>query len=231
MALDFDYLIVSNQWFDHDSIAQTFSLFVPLGIRKFVFTLRLDRSLLTVSQMLDRVRTLSLTIHSLRPHGITVQICPELVFMDGVCYDPQIQRLLKKNSRYLFVELPTFLDQEWMLADINHLLYKRKTLPVYTSFEANIRTNPRKIVNHLIQSEPFHACLDLNYITSLDAQTILVDMISRKARFFPCISNHWSAYAGIDSGFSDFRMRIGDTHYVQFCRNLQLLGSTVISRR
>ena len=217
--LAFDYLIVSNPHLDPESLKDTFSFFKERGIRKFIFLLNFDRTLHTVSQIKDRQKKLNDLLRSIRPHGILVNSFFNFVLSDGIVYDRSIASLSAKTAPFLFVKTPVLCDEAWVDSDLNYLLYKMNCQPILTSFEGNILTNSQTRINQMIHSNAYRFRLDLNYITSPDADSRIMEMISREISVFPSITHSLSNYVGIDQAFEQYKARLGEHRYMLVCRN------------
>jgi len=218
--LAFDYLVISDVHLDTASLKDIFSFFSELGIRKFIFLLNFDRTRHTLSQIKDRQKKFNELLRSVRPHGTLVYSFLTINLSDGVVYDPSIESLFKKTSPFLFVKAPVLCDEAWVDSDLNYLLYKMNCHPILTSFEENILTNSQARIDQMIRSKAYRMTLDLNYITSLDAEVRMMQIISREISVFPSISHDLSNYVGIEKALEDYKDRLGEATYARFCRNL-----------
>lgn len=218
--LPFDYLVISNQNFDADSLQDTFSFFSAHGIRKFIFLLDFDRSLHTFSQIKDRKTMVDHSLRAVRTKDFSVQSFLNLELSEGILYDPTLDRLLLQHSSHLFTKLPLFCDDAWVDADLNYLLYKKKITPILSSFEGNIYTNSQARIDQIFSSRAYSIALDLNYITAIDSDLRLRQIISREISVVPCISHSLSNYVGVSQAFDDLKARLGASSYAQLSRNL-----------
>lgn len=218
--LAFDYLIVSDPPLDSDSLKDIFSFFAERGIRKFIFLLDFDRIRFTASQIKDRQKHFSELLCSLRSRGISADCFLNLALSDGIVYDSFMDSFSTKTSPFLFAKAPIFCDDAWVDSDLNYLLYKKHRLPILTSFEGNIVTNSQARIDQMLQSKAFRFSLDLNYITSLNADLRMRQIISREISIFPAISHDLSNYVGIEEAFAQYKARLGESTYARFCRSL-----------
>ena len=217
--LPFDYLIVANREFDSSSLSETFSFFSELGIRKFIILLEFDRTRHTVTQIKERQKLLEQVIRSVRPRGLTVRSALSLVLSEDIVYDPTLVQIFR-SSPFLFLNLPLFCDESWVDGNLNYLLFKQKISPILTSFEGNIFTNSSSRIDQMMRSKAYHISLDLNYLTALDSDIRLMQIISREIPTMPCISHGLSNYVGALHAFDDLRERLGTGTYTRFSRNL-----------
>ena len=217
--LAFDYLIVSNPHLDSESLKDTFSFFTERGIRKFIFLLNFDRTIHTLSQIKDRQKNFNELLRSVRPHGTVADSFLNLILSDGIVYDPSIASLSPKTAPFLFVKAPVLCDEAWVDCDLNYLLYKRNRQPILTSFEGNILTNSQMRIDQMIRSKAYRVSLDLNYITSPDADVRILQMISWEISVFPSITHSLSNYVGIEKAFEQYKKRLGEHTYTRLCRN------------
>lgn len=217
--LPFDYLVVSNPSLGFEAFKDTLSFFSDRGIRKFIFLLDFDRTLYTVAQIKDRQKKLNEHLQSIRPHGTLTDSFLNLILSDGIVYDPSIASLSSKMAPFLFVKAPVLCDASWVDSDLNYLLYKMKRQPILTSFEGNILTNSQTRIDQMIHSKAYRFCLDLNYLTSPDADPRMMQIISREISVFPSITHSLSNYVGIEKAFAQYKERLGEYTYARLCRN------------
>ena len=218
--LPFDSLVIANQDFELQSVKDTLSFFSSCGIRKFIFLINFDRSRHTVAWIKDRKKLLDRLIDSVRPGGVFVQSFLNLELSEGIIYDPTVDRLLSKHSSFLFVKAPLFCDESWVDADLNHLLYKKKLIPILSSFEGNISTNSKSRIDQIFTSNAYWLSLDLNYLTAKDSELRIKQIISREIHILPCITHSLSNYAGILNAFDNMKTRYGSNLYTRMNRNL-----------
>jgi len=175
---------------------------------------------LTVSQIKDRQKYFNELLRSARPRGITSECFLNLVLSDGIVYDSSMDSFSAKTLPFLFVKAPILCDDAWVDSDLNYLLYKKNRLPILTSFEGNIATNAPAHIDQMIRSKAYRFSLDLNYITSLNADIRMMQMISREISIFPSISHDLSNYVGVEKAFEQYKERLGESTYARFCRSL-----------
>ena len=227
--LDFDYLIITNQYFSTDSLRSTVQFFVERGIRKFIFTLDFNRELRTVTWIMDRLKRLDELLKSFRPRSVSFYVCANLTLTEGVLYDPQLRRLCIDRSNLLFIQLPFFVDEAWIRSNLNHLLFERKISPIFTSFENNLQTNPSSLLESCLRSSFYRFAIDVNYLTALDSKPFVARVIDERIPILPCVSHSLPNYVGVDSAFAQLRQSLGEAQYFQLCRTIQQGGHKLFS--
>ncbi|MBQ9085871.1 MAG: hypothetical protein IJY47_01655 [Clostridia bacterium] len=229
--LDFDYLIVSNECYDESSLRDTIEFFHGIGIRKFIFTVSFDRSKHTVGWILDRMGRLRETLRHCHSRGISVALYASIEQSEGIVYDVGLLRLSIKRSPYIFMKLPNFVDDPFVESDLNYFCFKRKCRPIFTAFEDNIRTNSPEMIQRLMSSRLYQFALDLNYLTSLDAEPQMLLAIENGVALLPSITHSLDNYPGVFKRMVEFRNSIGVSNYTKFCRTLQASGHRLFTKQ
>lgn len=228
--LDFNYLIVIDPSESLESLTSTIQFFVQEGIKKFLFVLDFDRYGATVSMMLDRIRQFASRINGLRPRGIQFYVSANLLLTNGILYDPQLSRICVGRSNILCTQLPLDLDCDWLDPDLNHLLFHKKISPLFIGFDRNLMTNTPSSIQRYTNSQFFRFCIDIDYITRLDAEPFVRQVIREKIPILPCIVYDSKKYKYISKYFSLLRKRLRDDSYFQLCRILQQNGYHLFSQ-
>lgn len=228
--LDFNYLIVVDPSDSLESLTSTIQFFVQEGIKKFLFVLDFDRNCATVCMMLDRIRQFALRIKCLRPRGIQFYVSANLFLTNGIIYDPQLSRLCVGRSRILCAQLPLYLNSDWIASDLNHLLFHKKISPLFIGFEHNLMTNPPSSIQRYTDSRFFRFCLDMDYMTTLDAEPFIRQAIQEKIPILPYVFYDSKKYKFISKHFVLLRNRLGDDSYFQLCRTIQKNGYHLFSQ-
>ncbi len=218
---DFDYLIVFNPRYDDASLTDLFSFFSENGIRRFFFCEPFDHNCHSISQVKCRIRDIKKVIGARCPRGVRFSVCADIQMSDGISSVSALRRLLIPHTDSLFLRLPIFRFDDWINTELNSILFRHRFLPIFSCFEANLKTNPSHQLTQLIHSDPFRVCLDINYMTAPFSQPILYDLIQRNVPILPCISYSLSDYAGSITGFDQLKSEIGSPLYTKLCRNIQ----------
>lgn len=228
--LDFDTLVVCNNDFSEDFLAEFFSFFQERGIQNFIFTYDFDAIGRSVPEALRTLRTLKPYLHRFGPRGTNIYTAFNLILDRDLARN---QALLKSISLpytdRLFVSLPIFCGHEWLENDLAHLVYRKHRSPVFTSFERNAITYTEEMLERFSRLPNSVFCLDANYMFSLRSEAKLIHLLSSNAPILPCISNGMSDYVAVIQGFEDLKERLGDPLYKKLCANIRN-SSLLLSR-
>ena len=216
--LDFDTLLICNNHFDEESVKYTFELFKSVGIRKFIFTYDFDRELKPMSQAIQKLRTLKPYLSSLAPRGLRIYTAFNVPLSEGSVFAPSFKRLAFGHSDRIFAELPFCNYDDWLETDMNRLLYKNKLKPAFVSFERSLSIVDRDITERFMTIKNAVFCMDINYLTSIEALANLERYISLGINFFPCVSSDIFNYPGIIKSFDLLKDRIGKEKYFNLCK-------------
>ena len=223
--LDFDYIIISNNDFDERSLKDTISFLHSVGIRKFIFTVSYDPMLHTDAWIWDRVKNIRSLLRNLRPYGCRFYVYVDLVYSQGVPYGISTwKRLSISGTSNIFMRLPVFCDGECANTDLNHLYFRQKYIPIFTAFECNIHTCSKDWIRQLMYCKHFYCAMDVNYLTSLDAEPLIRSAIQNECRILPAITHSIENYPGILERMAEFRNGIGASNYTKFSRSVHSLG-------
>ncbi len=231
--LNFDYLIISDQTFNIQSIRQTVDFFVALGIRRFIFLMDFDLTRYPVSWIVPKIRKLRVLLNSIRPRGIAFYVCADVLLSEEILYNHELYRLrVSPHSNLLFLKYPLFSNatrDTQLDCDINYLLYKQHLNPIFTSFEQNIKTNDSKRIAHALHVKSYRFCIDLNFLTSVDGVQFLEALSPAYPVIYPYISNSLSDYAGIEKAFSYLSAHLATSSFIQLFRTIQQNGHRLFS--
>lgn len=209
--LDFDTLLVCNNYFDEESVKHTLTFFNDLGIRKFIFTYDYDR--IPMSFAVSKFRTIKPYIKSCAPRGSQIYTSFNVLMSEGLVFEPSFKRLSLGHSDRIFINCPLFNYDGWLESDMNRLLYKNKLKPDFTSFERNLLICDRQMINRFLSIKNAVFGIDLNYLTAIKNTLDTEKIISRKINIMPCISSHIFNYPGVKKHFDQLKDRIGVNDY------------------
>ena len=216
--LDFDTLLICNNYFDKESVKYRLEFFKSVGIRKFIFTYEFDRYAYPTSFAIQKFRTLKPYLKSLAPRGVRIYTAFNIVMTEGFVFDPSFNRFTFGHSNRVFVDLPFYDYEHWLESDMNRLLYKNKLNPAFTSFDRNFTVCDRDMLNRFLSIKNAVFCLDINYMTSINVTNDLENFVLRKTNILPCISNHIFEYPGIIKSFNLLQNRMGKQNYTKLCK-------------
>ncbi len=228
--LDFDTLVISNNNFSEDFIFECFSFFSDLGIQNFIFTYDFDAIGRSLPEAIQTLRTLKPYLHRFQPRGTNVYTALNLLLDQDLAHNQLLLDLLSlPHTDRMFVNLPIFTGNDWLEADLAHLVYRKHRQPVFTSFERNAITYTDDMLERFSRLPKSVFCLDANYMFSLRAQSKLTRLVQANSQILPCISNSMSDYVAVLEGFQDLKKRLGPTLYRKLCVNIRQT-SLVLSR-
>lgn len=137
---------------------------------------------------------------------------------EGSVFDPSFNRLAFGHSDRIFAELPFCNYEEWLEADMNRLLYKNKLKPAFVSFERSLSLVDRDILERFMTIKNAVFCMDINYLTSIEALADLDRFISLGINILPCVSSDVFNYPGITKSFELLKDRIEKENYLNLCK-------------
>ena len=233
LTLDFSYLIIAYPRESPDALDATVRFFVERGIRKFLFVLDFDRNHASVAMMLDRIKRFAAMLQPIRPRGIEFHIAANLFLSNGILYDPQLYRICVGHSNILCTQLPSDADADWIHHDLNHLLFHQKISPLFISFDRTLimnHTNDPTVIQRYTKSQFFRFAIDIYYLTAVDAEPFVRQIVERKIPIVPCVIYDWKRYNSIPKYFHLMQQRLGDDLYFQLCRLMQQTGHHIFSK-
>lgn len=215
--LDFDTLLICNNCFDEESVKFTLDFFKDVGIRKFIFTYEFDCTVKPMSFAIQKFKTLKPYLQLLAPRGVRIYTAFDVIMSDGIVFDPSFKRFTMGHSNRVFIDLPFYNYENWLESDMNHLLYKNKLKPAFTSFERIGDIYEPAMLDRFMTIKNAIFCMDVNYLTSIQATSNVKKLILQGATIFPCVSNDPFNYPGIIKSFNLLKDRIGYSNYLKLC--------------
>lgn len=215
--LDFDTLLICNNYFDEKSVKYTMDFFKGVGIRKFIFTYEFDRYRKPMSFATQDLKNIKPYLRSLSPRGSRVYAAFDVILSEGWVYEPSFNRLTLGHSNRIFIDIPLFDYEGWLDGDMNRLLYTNKLKPAFTSFNRSLAFCDRDMLERFMSIKNAVFFMDINYLTAISATHELEKLISRRINIAPCISNNIFEYAGVIKSFDLLKNRIGKANYEALC--------------
>ena len=218
-SIGFDTLIVNNRFYAEDDLSKLFELFVPLGIKNFVFLFEFDLANTNLLRVNNKISALEALLSTITPRGVHTTVKPELIFDSGVSSNSDISKLYASRSkRSLFVALPMFpqTDDNGFATDLNRLIYRSNSFPIFTSFQNIVETAPEDFTARLL-STPSGFGFDLNYLLRTDRKDLISMLINNNSLILPMISHELANYVGIVNEVSHFKETYGKTEYYKLC--------------
>ena len=216
--LDFTSLVISNDDYSLNSLRENVEFFHDIGIKKFIVTYSYNPSSDSNRTLYNGIRAIKENISTIRPRGAKIKLAVNVYLSSGASYNPMLKKLSFENSDKIFVQLPLFVDNAWLPQELNFLLYKQKLTPVFTSFEKNLISCDYEFASQLYKIQKSVFCLDLNYITSVNADGRVRQAMGRNTVILPSITDYVHSYYPIVSRFQILRERFGDKTYLRFCK-------------
>ena len=227
--LDFDTILIDNQLFDETILLATFQFFSELGIRHFIFTYELDCDRMTIPAALSKLKHVQSRLKRCKTRGSRFYLALRPILTEGLVTHKQFKRLaFGQSSDCLFLSLPLFVGDEWVASDLNYLLYKQKLNPVFTSFERNLQTNSKELVNSISHISSAVYALDAMLLTSNEGFAIAQDLIKNGCRILPCVSKHLSEYAGIQKSYAHLMDHVPSVDYFNLCKCFHYTKSFIL---
>lgn len=225
--LDFSNVIISNNVFSDDSIANTFSLLSELGFKRFTFLVDHDVGTVSLAKHLDDKKIIFDKIKKYKPYGSTLRVESNVLMTSQSVYEKQISSLSIRKTKYLFLEFPIFDGQDWIDSTLNYLIFKQKKKPVFVSFEKNIATYDPEFVSHLIKTRLSAFMIDLNSFTNVNCIPYIKQIIDAKAVIIPGISGIVDDYTKLEDKLYFFRDIVGQKYYSELIRLSSSKSSTM----
>ena len=219
--LDFDTLVVCNNDFSDPFLTDCFPFFHELGIRNFIFTYDFDPANRSVAEGVRLFQQLKPYLHRFQPRNTRIYTAINVILDKDVAYSQDLRRLTLPHTDRIFITLPIFTGNEWLEADLAHLVYRKRLQPLFTSFERNAITYTDDMLERFSRLPQSVFCLDANYIFSLRAQAKLSELLRANVRILPCISNRMSDYVALFDGYADLKKRLGLPMYRTLCKTFR----------
>ena len=226
-SLGFDTLIVNNLFYSEDDLSELFELFVPLGIKNFVFLFEFDLANTSFFRVNNKISLLDELLSKITPRGVHSAVKLELIFDKGASSNSDLTRLYSSRSKKsIFIALPIFpkTDDNGFATDLNRLLYRNTAFPIFTSFQNIAETAPNEFITKLLSTDAGFG-FDLNYLLRTDRQWITKIITSKKVLILPMICHDFSAYVGIANEILHFKEIYGKDEYYKLCSQINHCSS------
>lgn len=221
--IGFDTIIIFYNRQTADDIVAIITLLYKIGIKNFIIAFDFDPLIDSISVMRYKLDNFNKSIRVVIPNRIKIKYTFNLVMSQGVAFNDDVQRLYaNRKNKTLFVSLPLFLDNNYepISHDINHLLYKRKIITAFTSFEKTVETSSLDFCMKFIDNPKISFTVDINYLFNPDKQRFVDSVLTSNTLFLPSISNSLSNYAGILSAADNALEIYGKKKYYKLCTQI-----------
>lgn len=220
-SIGFDTVVISYHRNNFD-LEQIFALLYELGVKNFIFLFDYDPRIDSIAIFKERFNKLKCYTKSISSR-VKTKCAFNLHICQGAAFNNSITRLYAdKNSKSIFVSLPMFTHNNYdpIALDINHLLYKKSTFPIFTSFEKIIETAGLDFCLKFINNSRIGISIDMNYLLDPKKHNIFSLIIKSNTLILPSFSNHVSNYAGIASSVDYAIESYGKASYYKLCSQI-----------
>ena len=219
-SLGFDTIVVNNREYDNENLCLLLDLFCKCGIKNFIFLSDFDLERNSFRLEHDKIIDFKNRISTVVPYTIHPKVFFNLYVTNGFSSNKDIKRCYSvKKNRFLFAQLPMFTDINFDLIahDLNNLMYRQKSFPVFSSFDTILNTASDDFCKKLINNKNIGFCFDINYIFDPKNVELFSSVLNSKAFILPMISHNISNYAGILKSAEFFMGIYGNSNYHKLC--------------
>lgn len=220
--LGFDSIAIYVDRFYSD-INYALTEFYRLGIKNFLFIFDYDPSadsIAIIKSKMNHFKALHSKLPSLRIH---VKCALNLYINQGSAFNSSVNQLYcNKSSNTLLVSLPLFTDTNYepISHDINHLLYKKSSFLVLTSFDKIIETSSMNFCSKFINNYRIGLALDINYLFNPEKALLFKSILNNNCPIIPTITQDMANYAGALAS-ADFILNMhGKKEYYRLCSQI-----------
>lgn len=228
--LPFDTLAVDCRPYTYERLLDIFELFVPLGIKRFLFIYDVDMRTDNLLLRKESVHAFKDKLSSFRFRGVHSDIAYRLSLYDAVSSNPEIKKFfISKKSNSLLLALPLFCDtnDNTFAASLNTLLYRRDITPVFTSFESVWRSSSKEFCEKLLGVRSTAVCVDVNSLFALNNQILAEALIDKRAKILPCITHDISNYISTERLIEEFILNFGKDRYFSLTSQINRVSSVI----
>lgn len=225
--LDFNSLVICNDFYSNDELKEALSFFQSIGIRKFIVLKNIDPALDSTFSINNQMKNLNAKIKANKPRGALVRSCANIYLSPKVMQHPILKDLTLGDTDIVFIQPPLFVTDSWLQPDLNYLLYKQKLKPSFSCFERTYMSCKQNVTQGLLKIKSASFCLDIDLICSKDHEDFITYCMRENKIILPSISRDIRSYYPIISRFQYMRERMGNKKYLLFCRYINQSLSTI----
>ncbi len=218
--LDFDTLVICNSNYKPFVLRNLMTYFSDCGIKKFIIIRFSDVYRQPKDEIIPKFKRFKKEISKIRIRGCKIHVYHGLFVHNGDLLTHFATRLKVYGSDLIFLKTPIYGDLSWINPELNHLVFKKKILPVFTSFERNLKTCPTDFANNLFKAHNAMFCVDLKFFLNPDYEHYIYRAITSETTVIPCITLHDGKYPNIVEKFEIFRQTVGDHAYFSLCKHI-----------
>lgn len=228
-SLGFDTVTVHTNNLNKN-ISDIFDLLCPLGIKNYIFLFDYDPSIDAISLYKARFNEFKKICTNTLSHRVKIKCAFNMYISNGSAFNPSLDQIYaNRSSKILFLSLPLFADTNYqeISLDINHLLYKKSTLPILTNFDKILDTSDFEFCSKFIHNYRFGFSIDLNYLLDPCKKDIFKAFLESKSLILPSISPNTSNYAGIKASAEHIIDLYGKKRYYLLCSQINKCSSKI----
>lgn len=224
--VDFNSLIINCHNIDYEKLKNIMQHFKSCGVRNFIITYDVDLNTQFLSSAIFDIKNIKNNLRRIKPFATKVHVAPSVLYHPDLAYDERLRRLTFNRTNKIFLRIPDhsdFSNDEFFRAT-NHLLYKRKYIPIFTRFENVLLSYPSSLAKKIFRTRKAAFCLDVNFLSGQFGTVSIFSAMNGDAGILllPSISDArgFSDYASSELLFSDIKKRYDRNTYLKFCRYL-----------
>lgn len=198
--IGFDTITVFYNRQTADDINKIIELFYKLGIKNYIIVFDFDPLVDSITIMRYKSENFSKNLRTTISHRVKIKCILNLLLSQGAAFNDSVKRLYaNRNSKSLFITLPLFIHKNYepIAHDVNHLLYKRKDITVFTALEKLIETSDLSFCMKFIENPKISFTIDINYLFNPDKQKLFNSLLTNNVQFLPSVTGNVANYAGI----------------------------------
>ena len=221
--LKFETALICDNDFSESNIKNVFECFSEKGFKKFIFLLDFDFDHKLPEDGIEKIKMLRKRISTLKPRAFQTEIFFNFTFSSDLSDNPYLSKMNGSKNDLLFLSMPPFYNDEEINSTLNNLLYKQKLLPVFTSFERNIKTCDDEYLNKFVfKSTAGIFALDFKYLINdaPNVHAVLEKAIADGIHIVPCFSMPLFYYADYEHSLSDFQGNCDSQFCIKLSRHI-----------
>ena len=229
-SLGFDTLVVRADKLP-SNVEQALTFFYELGIKNILILFDYDPIYDSIAIIKSKAKEFKARYSEIAYRKIKIKCALNLHVSEGVTFNDSINRIYcNKQTKSLFVTLPLFPDVNYnsIALDVNNLLYKKKALPIFTSFEKSIESSNLDFCSKFINNPKINVSIDINYLLNPQKEKAFKKLISGNCMLLPEINRDISNYAGITAATEFIIQAYGKKAYYSLCSQINKASTKLI---
>ena len=230
-SLGFDTVIIHADRF-YSNIDQTLEIFYTFGIKNFLFIFDYDPLSDSVSILKSKMNEFKNRYTKTASHRIKIKCAFNLNISHGISLNDSISQIYaSKSSRSLFLSLPLFTHTNYdpIALDINHLLYKKSTFIIISSFEKIVESSNVEFCSKFINNPRIGLDIDLNYILNPQKEIFFHKILNSNSLILPSISRDIANYVGSLDAAGFLIEKYGKKSYYNLCSQINKASTKIFT--